>query len=68
MTRRSSTPARRLTHKQRVQRRYRKAYCKRHFDCDGLWCVFLRRDDDMALVCASTVAKAWRGAFAHVCL
>ena len=58
--------SRRLTHKQRVQNRYRTAYCMRHADLPDMWCVFLRRNDTFALVCASSVFKAWRGAHAHI--
>ena len=47
-----------LTPKQRFLRRHRTAYCKKHHDCD-LWCVFKRRDDAVALVCAFTVSQAW---------
>lgn len=59
----SSTEIRtKRTPKQRVLSRHRTAYCKRHFDVP-LWCVFLRRDDAMALVCERTVHKAWTEAW-----
>ena len=51
----------RLTPKQRFIRRHRTAYCKKHHDC-ALWCVFKRRDDEVALVCAFTVTEAWEAA------
>lgn len=50
-----------LTNKQRFIGRHRTAYCKKHFDC-ALWCVFRHRDDDVALVCAFTVYRAWEKA------
>ena len=51
-----------LTPKQRVQKRYRHAYCMRHFDLWDMWCVFLRKNDRFAHCCAFTVRQAWRNA------
>lgn len=62
MTARDTPYGARLTPKQRVLRRHRTAYCKKHHDCD-MWCVFLRRDDDVARVCAFTVYQAWTRAY-----
>lgn len=55
-------PSTKRTPKQRFVSRHRTAYCKRHHDLRGMWCVFKRRDDKVALVCAFTVPKAWGSA------
>lgn len=51
-----------LTFKQRVKRRCKTAYCARHADIPDMWCVFLRRTDTFAKVCAFKINDAWREA------